>query len=89
MNRFRLCATGLRHWKFTGAVARQPVAGKVCASAPLARPKPSCPLGDMGQWRSGAKRTGGAAAQLNIPVLGCQSHFSGAALAQITTRAAP
>ena len=88
MSRVQSCATGLRHWQITGAVAQQPVAGKDCASAPLARPTPSCPLGDMGQWRSGANRTGGAAAQPKTPVLGRQSNYSGAAVAQITTRAA-
>jgi len=75
------CATGLRHWRSTGAVARRPVAGKVCASAPLTKPMPAGPLGGMGQWRSGADRTGGAAARDHRPVSKHWRPFSGAAVA--------
>ena len=81
------CATGLRHWRSTGAEARRPVAGAGCASAPLARPMPSCPLGGMGQWRSGATWTGGSAAQEGTAFSKHGAPFSGAAVAQIGAEA--
>ncbi len=81
------CATDLRHWRNTGAEARRPVAGEGCASAPLARPMPSCPLGGMGQWRSGATWTGWAAAQDGRAFSKHRAPSSGAAVAQIGTEA--
>jgi hypothetical protein len=81
------CATGLRHWRSTGAEERRPVAGEGCASAPLAGPMPSCPLGGMGQWRSGANRTGGSAAQDGTAFSKHGAPSSGAAVAQIATEA--
>ena len=39
--------------------SRRPVAGEGCVTAPLAGLGPQRPIGALGQWRSGAARTGG------------------------------